>query len=258
MSIISFENDKFNVNMINGNIESPENIRTKMVKAILDKCPENGYVVTNNAYTSSIEHDNKKINVSVWKFSLKDLIVNCPLNCFVESGHDFVIAWNIQFFDNDVLLSDINPNANITCAMGYVKDDENRTLFMLGTKAMMFARTLGDSVKLFFADVDPMVDIVANAINGADIKKTKIGFSGTIPIKDYNVNLSFCKGKLTAVIPHKYTMTDNVYGARYSNYSRTIDLANVDAVNAFNWSALWDDLYENRNGTCTYRGSLGS
>jgi len=155
-------------------------------------------------------------------------------------------------------LSDIHPNANITCAMGYNKGDENRTLFMLGTKAMMFARTLGDSVKLFFADTDPMVDIVANAIKGADIKKNKLGFSGTILIKDYNVNLSFSNGKLTAVIPHKYTMTDNVYGARYSNYSRTVDLANADAVNSFNWNALWNDLYENHNGTCTYRGSLGS
>jgi len=142
--------------------------------------------------------------------------------------------------------------------MGYTKQDENRTVFMLGTKAMMFARTLGDSVKLFFADIDPMVDIVANAISGANIKKTKIGLSGTIPIKDYNVNPSFCKGKLTAIIPHKYTMTDNVYGAQYSNYSRTIDLVNVDTVNAFNWNALWDNLYENRDGTCTYHGSLGS
>lgn len=257
MSIISFENDKFNVNMVNGNIESPKNILTKITQAILDKCPKDVELVYND-YSSIIAKDNNKVIASVWKFNLKDLIVNCPLNCFVESGCDYVIVWNIKFYNNDTLLSDVHPNANITCAMGYTNQDENRTIFMLGTKAMMFARTLGDSVKLFFADVDPIVDIVANAINGANIKKTKIGFSGTIPIKDYNVNLSFCKGKLTAVIPHKYTMTDNVYGARYSNYSRTIDLANVDAVNAFNWSALWDDLYENRNGTCTYRGSLGS
>jgi hypothetical protein len=257
MSIISFESNKFTINMVNGNIESPKNILTKIMQAILDKCPKDVELVYSD-YSSIITKDNNKIIASVWKFNLKDLIVNCPLNCFVESGHDYVIVWNIKFYNNDILLSDVHPNANITCAMGYMAQDENRTLFMLGTKAMMFARTLGDSVKLFFADVDPMVDIVANAINCADIKKTKIGFSGIIPIKDYNVNLSFCNGKLTAVIPHKYTMTDNVYGARYSNYSRTVDFANADAVNSFNWDALWDDLYENRNGTCTYRGSLGS
>lgn len=257
MSIISFESDKFNVNMVNGDIELPKNILTKITQAILDKCPKDVELVYND-YSSIIAKDNNKVIASVWKFNLKDLAVNCPLNCFVESGCDYAIAWNIKFYNNGILLSDVHPNTNITCAMGYTKQDENRALFMLGTKAMMFARTLGDSVKLFFADVDPMVDIVANAISGANLKKTKVGFSGTIPIKDYNVNLSFCNGKLIAVIPHKYTMTDNVYGARYSNYSRTIDLANVDAVNAFNWNALWDDLYENRNGTCTYHGSLGS
>lgn len=258
MSIISFDSNLFNINMVNGDIESPENIRTKMVKAILDKCPENGYVVTNHAYTTSIEHDNKKINVSVWKFNLKDLIANCPLNCFVESGYDFVIAWNIQFFDNDALLSDINQNANITCAMGYVKDDENRTLFMLGTKAMMFARTLGDSVKLFFADTDPMVDIVADAIPVVSVNKTKAGFSGTVLVKDYKVTLSFRNGELVATIPHKYTMNDEVYGMRFSNYSKLVKFANEDDVRSFNWDALWDDLYEHRNGTCTYCGSLGS
>lgn len=257
MSIISFDNDKFNVNMVNGSIESPKNILTKITQAILDKCPKDVELVYNDC-SSIITKDNNKIIASVWKFNLKDIITNCPLNCFVESGHDYVIVWNIKFYNNDILLSDIHPNANITCAMGYNKGDENRTLFMLGTKAMMFARTLGDSVKLVFADTDPMVDIVANAIKGADIKKNKLEFSGTILIKDYNVNLSFSNGKLTAVIPHKYTMTDNAYGARYSNYSRTVDLANADAVNSFNWNALWNDLYENRNGTCTYRGSLGS
>jgi len=243
--------------MINGSVESPKNILTKIMQAILDKCPKDVELVYND-YSSIITKDNNKVIASVWKFNLKDLASNSLLNCFVESNRDYAIVWNIKFYNNDTLLSDVHSNANITCAMGYTKQDENRTVFMLGTKAMMFARTLGDSVKLFFADIDPMVDIVANAISGANIKKTKIGLSGTIPIKDYNVNPSFCKGKLTAIIPHKYTMTDNVYGAQYSNYSRTIDLVNVDTVNAFNWNALWDNLYENRDGTCTYHGSLGS
>ena len=257
MSIISFDSSLFNIDSVNGPIESPKNILTKVTQAILDKCSKD-VVVTYSDYSSVITRNDKKIVSSVWKFSLKDLAVNGPLNCFIESGHDFAIVWNIQFFDCDKLLSDINPNANITCAMGYTADDENRVLFMLGTKAMMFARTLSDDAKMFFADVDPMVDIVANAIPVKIDKKTKLWFNGIVPVKDYNVIVSYNNGKLTAVIPHKYTMTDNVYGARYSNYSKSVDFTDVNSVSSFNWDSLWNDLYENRNGTCTYRGSLGS
>lgn len=257
MSIISFSSNLFNVNDINGVIESPDNIRTKMVRTVIDKCPHDVEVI-NGPYTTSILRDNKKVDISVWKFALIDVVNKGLFNSFIENGDDFVIAWSIQFYDNEKLLTDINSNANMICAMGYAVNDERRVLFMLGTKAMTFSRMFDYDIKMFFADTDPMIDAVANAIKGASIEKTKVGFCGDVPVKDYIVKLSFSNGKLTAVIPHKYTMSDDMYGARYVNYSKTIDFTTIDSVKSFDWDSLWNDLYDNRNGTCVYRGSLGS
>jgi hypothetical protein len=143
--------------------------------------------------------------------------------------------------------------------MGFPFNETNKALFMLGTKAMMYVRDMGNDIEQFFADANPMVEVVANALpDDADIVTDKLSLSGTVPIKDYNVRVSYRNGQFTAVIPHKYTMTDNVYGSRFSDYSRTVYFATPDDVESFDWDSLWNDLYDNRNGTCTYSGSLGS
>jgi len=255
--IISFDSNKFNPSMVKGDIESPENIRTKMVGVVLSLCPKDA-VITDTAFTTSISRDSKKVCVSVWKFNLADLKDNCPLNCFVEAGDDAAIVWNVQLFEGDKYLSEACNYANTTCAMGYRFDEERRTLFMLGTKAASYTRAFDSCIKFLFVDPDPMVDIVADAIPAVSVSKTKVGFSGTVLVKDYNVTLSFRNGELVATIPHKYTMNDEVYGMQFSNYSKLVKFANEDDVKSFNWDALWDDLYEHRNGTCTYCGSLGS
>jgi len=82
--------------MINGSVESPKNILTKIMQAILDKCPKDVELVYND-YSSIITKDNNKVIASVWKFNLKDLASNSLLNCFVESNRDYAIVWNIKF-----------------------------------------------------------------------------------------------------------------------------------------------------------------
>lgn len=258
MKIISFNGYEFTPKKVTGPIESPENIRAKMIRAALDKCPDD-VVVTDYTNSTSIARGNKKIIISVWKFNLSDWPDGRPFNYFYKDGSEAVIVWGLQFYEDSKFLSDINKNATVKCAMGFPFAEENKALFMLGTKAMMYVRDMGNDIKLFFADANPMVEVVANALpSNANIKITKLGLSGTVPVKDYDVRVSYSNGRFTATIPHKYTQTDLVYGAQFRDYSRTVEFATSEDVESFDWDSLWNDLYDNRNGTCTYSGSLGS
>ena len=258
MKIITFPGYEFDPKKLTNKPECPEVLRAKMVKEILSSCPDD-VEVKEFSNTTSISRNGKKVNVSAWKFPLADWPEGKPFNYFRKDGSDVVLVWGVQFFDNGKFISDINDAANLRCALGYPMAEENKALFMCGTKAMQWARQFMTNAKEFLSDTDSMVEVVANALPAdANLKLSPIGLTGTVPVKDYEVSVGFGNGTFTAVIPHKYTEYDAVYGARYSNYSRTVKFETPEDVAAFDWNALWNDLYENRNGTCTYRGSLGS
>ena len=53
-------------------------------------------------------------------------------------------------------------------------------------------------------------------------------------------------------------MGEQVYGDKFSNYSTKVKFDSVDEVNDYDWEGLWNKLYENREGTLIYHGSLGT
>lgn len=257
MEVISFDGNIFKPNDINGRIECPINIRTKMANAARSASPLKSTV---NEYMNSacVSFNNKSVVVNVWQFELKDFNNRSLLEHFFEDGADKAIVWGIEFYEDGNLVS-ASDNANTKCVIGYKSNEEAKALFMAGTKAMMFVRSMSSDIAMFFADKDELIDLVAEHLPAnSNVSKTKISIIATVPVKDYDVKVTYSKGVLNAVIPHKYTMTDEMYGARYLNYSRTINMQTSKEITSFNWDALWDDLYNHRNGECTYRGSLGS
>lgn len=258
MKIISFNGYEFNPRNIMGKVECPENIMSKMVKTVLDNAPKD-VDVKEYAQTTSVSRGAKKVVVSVWQFNLSDWEGGKPFNYFYKDGSDKVIVWGLQFYENGKFMSNINNNANIRCAMGYPIAEERKALFMLGTKAMMYVRTMSYDIELFFSDVDSRVALISSKLPaGSKIDSDKLYVGAKVPVKDYIVNITYRNGVLAAEIPHKYTDTDLAYGAQYSNYTRYVKLPDDESVEQFDWDALWEDLYENRSGTCTYRGSLGT
>lgn len=259
MGMISFRGYEFSPKDVKGDIECPLDIRNKMVKIALGYCPSD-VVVTDYTNSTTISHGDKKIIVSVWKFGLTDIQKNSPLNHLVEDGSDIAVVWGIHFYNNGKFCSDVCDLANLKCALGYSLNEERRAMFMLGTKVAQYTRPMGENIKLFFIDsADPLIDLIAKHLpSGSDTKSTLVSLSASVPVNDYKVSVHYREGKLRATIPHKYTMTDNVYGAQYRDYGKSFDMNTSEDVDSFDWQGLWNDLYENRNGTCVYRGSLGS
>jgi hypothetical protein len=229
-----------------------------MVKEILSSCPDD-VDIKEFANTTTIARSGKKINISAWKFNISDWPGGKPFNYFYKDGSDVVLVWGVQFFDNGKFRSDIRDNANLRCALGYTLAEENKALFMCNTKAMQWAAQFERAVEEFLSDADDIAQAIADHMpNDAKVKVTPLSMSAGFALNKYDVRVSYTDGLMTATIKHNYTETDLVYGARYANYSRTIEFTSKDEVDSFDWEALWDDLYKHRDGTCTYHGSLGT
>lgn len=258
MKIIAFKGYEFNPKDVTGNITCPENVMSKMVKAVLDNAPRD-VEIKEYTYTTSISRGNKKVVVSAWRFSLSDWHNVKPFGYFYKDGSEDVIVWGLQFYEDGKFVSNINENANIRCAMGFPLADEKKALFMLGTKAMMYIREMSYDIKLFFSDADSLVELVASKLPaGSDIKTDAISLKAKVPVNDYLVDVLYKNGTLSVEIPHKYTDYERAYGAQFSNYGKIIRLGTADAINSYDWDHLWEDLYEHRDGKNTYWGSLGT
>jgi hypothetical protein len=258
MKVITFTGYEFDPKKLLNRPECPESLRAKMVKAILSSCPDD-VDVKEFANTTTIARNGKKVNISVWKFNLSDWPDGRPFNYFHKDGSEIVFVWGVQFFDNGKFRSDINDNANLRCALGYPLAEENKALFMGGTKAMQWATQFRQDVKEFLSDADSLAqDIAAHMPDGATVKITPLSMVANFVLDENDVRVGYMNGSMTATVKHHYTETDLVYGARYANYSRTVEFSSKDEVDSFDWEALWDDLYKHRNGTCTYYGSLGT
>lgn len=254
MDIITFDKNLFSPLMVKGTIECPDKILDKMINTVVSAMPSDASV-TKYDNSAAITLNGKRIDVSVWKFNLSDITDCEPLNQLKDVGYNVVIVWDVKF-DSPI---SVHKNADITCAAGYNIDEQNRVMFMLGTKVMQYIRPMQYSIKEFFSDDDPMVAALMKVLPAGSVKSyDSISLSAEVPVNDYIVNVSYRAGNLRAVIPHKYTETDYMYGAHYANYCKSVQFATPDYIATYNWDALWNDLYENRNGTCTYRGSLGS
>jgi hypothetical protein len=258
MKIIAFKGYEFNPKDVTGNITCPENIKNKMVKAVLENTPED-VDVKEYSYTTSISRGNKKAVVSVWRFSLSDWHNTKPFGYFYKDGSEDVIVWGLQFYEDGKFVSNINENANIRCAMGFPLAEERKALFMLGTKAMMYVRDMAYSIKLFFSDSDSLVELVASKLPAdSKIKSDAISLTAKVPVNDYIVDVKYQNGVLAVEIPHKYTDYERAYGAQFDNYAKFIKLNSAEAIENYDWDRLWDDLYEHRDGKNTYWGTLGT
>lgn len=254
MEIIYFRSSEFDKSHIHGDIKCPSKIIEKMVYAIKS-------IHRHVDFSEHLDgmhvlaHDNKSIHVSALQFTLSDCKDIELFNDSVIDGFDRSIVCSVSLYEDDMPVSGIGDSIAIV----YSTNEENKALFMFGTKVASYIRKYSKIIKLFFEDNDEMVDIIADRLpKDSIINKTKIGLNGIVHLNDYDVKIAYSKGLLTATIPHRYTATDLMYGARYADYSRTESISTQDDVQSFDWQSLWDDLYSNRNGECIYSGSLGS
>ena len=253
METISFKSNEFNLSQINGDIKYPSKIIEKMIFAIKSihrhvdiECLNGTYVLT---------HGNKSIHVSALQFALSDCKSIELFKEFIRCDFDKAIVCNVSLYEDCKPVSGIEKSIAIV----YNTNEENKALFMFGTKAASYIREYSKTIKLFFADNDEMVGIIADRLpKDSIINKSKIGLNGIVHLNEYDVKIAYSKGLLTAIIPHKYTATDLMYGTRFADYTRTESISTQDDARSFDWRSLWDDLYSNRNGKCIYSGSLGS
>ena len=137
--------------------------------------------------------------------------------------------------------------------------EENKALFMCGTKAMQWARQFSNSAKEFLSDADNLVKaIAAHMPPDAVVHTTNLGMDALFKFKDYDIGVRYSHGVMRATIIHQYTETEFVYGDQFSDYSISVKFKSVKEVDAYDWQGLWDNLYENRYGTLTHHGSLGT
>jgi hypothetical protein len=272
MEIINFQGYEFNPKSIRGKVECPKELMARMVNTVLNVCPDN-VEVKEYANTTSITLGSKKVNISVWRFALADYPSQKPFNDFHTNGSDTVIVFGIQTYESNKFVTGNSLTSqrfalgfrvagNIDPEIGSLggKASENRAMFMLKTKVYQYANAVANKViKLFMAEENPLIDLViAKMPDDAKISKTKLSMRA-----DFNIdeNSAFCQydGKTLYVeVQHEYDETDTVYGSQFMNYQRSIQMSTAKEIEAFDWGALWKDLYENRQGTVTRKGSLGT
>lgn len=259
MDIILFKDDKFDPANINGYIDRPENVHSKLISTIINYCPKD-IILNDYPNVTSISYNKKKVNISLFKFKLNDY--KCDDNLFEQfknNESDIIIVWNIKFYENNILCNNIR-HSDLSCATGYKFNEERKALFMLSTKVMMYIRSFNEDIKELFANEDIFINSIINKLpkTTSIIDKSKLTFKVNVPINDYIATFTYSNGNLHAMIPHKYTECDRAYGAQFQNYSVDIKFYSLDEINKFNWNSLLHDLYINKNGKCIYEGSLGS
>ena len=126
---------------------------------------------------------------------------------------------------------------------------------------MQFARIFIDDIIGFLADNDPVVDAILESLPSDSnvLKKNAVSLIADVPVNDYNIRLLFSNKRMIVTIPHKYTDYEDVYGMRFTNTSKTERFETVEDVKKYNWGDLWNYMYENRHGVCSFKGySLGT
>lgn len=258
MKTITFTGYEFDQKKLLSKPECPELLMVKMVKTILHTCPDD-VDIREFANTTTISRNGKKVNISAWEFDLNDWPNVRPFGYFHKDGSDAVLVWGIQFFDNGKFRSDINDNANLRCALGYKLAEENTALIMGSAKATQWAAQFKRDVKEFLSDTDNLAKVIADHMpDTSNIKVTNLTVKGWFKLKENYVNVAYSDGVFYAEIEHNYTEGERVYGDRFSNYAVKVKFNSVDDVDNYDWDGLWDKLYENREGTLVYRGSLGT
>lgn len=251
MIIHEIDENKFNVKDIHGEITSPSKLRNSFVKYYRYELPK--FVnITEQPYTITLSHNNNEISFSVWKFKTNSLDSNHPISKMIYNDNENVIAWNIKIIDKyETLSSDIQ-------FVQYRDSEEDSVMYKIKS-----ARTLGFpklDLQEFFTNDEDMVNALNEILHShvSNVKKSKSKFSCNINVRDYDVKINYFNKELTATIPHKYTMQDNVYGAKFQNYCKVIKLNSPEEIRKFDWNSLWDDLYTNRNGKFIRSGGLGT
>lgn len=258
MKVITFAGYEFDSKKLLNKPKCPELLMAKMVRAILPSCPDD-VDIQEFANTTTISRNGKKVNISAWQFNLNDWSNVRPFGYFHKDDSEAVLVWGIQFFDNGKFRSDISDSANLRYALGYRLAEENKALLTGGAEASHLAYQLRRDVKEFLSDTDDLAQAIADHIpDNSNLKVTKLTVKGWFKLKENYVNVSYSDGIFYAEIEHNYTMGEQVYGDKFSNYSTKVKFDSVDEVNDYDWEGLWNKLYENREGTLIYHGSLGT
>lgn len=258
MKEIQINKSEFKPTKVTGSITGLSNVLNKMSSALLSNAPKD-VVVEQDDTSVTISYNNKKVVASVWVFSLPN--VECKsLDTLREDGLDCAAVYDISFYnENGDCCTDIN---NCIRALGFAEVEKNKAAFMLGTKAMMWARKFSDEVKVFFLGRNNLLDVLAVNLPSDTkvVASSPTSFKAEVAVNDYTVTIFAVdrNGDLDflAHIPHKYTEYDYVYGKRFADTIKSEMFKSEEDITNYDWNALWEYLYDNRNGRCMYSGSL--
>ena len=262
MKVISFKGYEFNPKDVSGEIQSVPYALAEAAKRALNYCPDN-VIVKNYKNTVTISLGDKSMSISVWLFKLSDWKKGRPFNYFLKDGSDMIAVWGCHFYDKGKFVSDVAPSANLKYALGYKLGDEFTefsAMEYIKSKPSADVSDLRKEIEMFFTDADPLVDLIIDAMpNGSKvIKRDKISCKIHVDVKDHLATVEYKDHGLTATIHRKRTLTDDVYGVRYYDYTVTHKFNTPEDVKSYDWNKLWDDLYEHRAGEEIYRGTLGT
>lgn len=282
----------FDAKKLTSTPECPKVLLSTMENILLKNAPKDASVrETRN--TTLVDYNGKRMTISAWKFNTAD----CPMPAFkklLREGYDVAVVLAVHFFENGKFTSAVSKFANMKLAIGLVgkylvvRDDKMTDIAnqvraqygsgpetsdtKIGYFASRYARILADNIAQaeydFFNPDDELKDAAIEILKNFDdtfkiSSETAHSFRANIALKDYFVDIKLNYGRsgdctLTFTIPHKYDETDRVYGARYADTTKSYTVKSVDDLEAIDLHALMKYLYDNRNGTCIYQGSLGT
>lgn len=281
----------FDAKKLTSKPECPKVLLSVMENILLKNAPEDASVrETRN--TTLVDYNGKRMTISAWKFNTAD----CPMPAFkklLREGYDVSVVLAVHFFENGKFTPKVSKFANMKLAIGFVgkylvRDDKVssiankvRTQYGAGPEtsdtnigyfASRYARDLANNIAQteydFFNPDDELKDAAIEILKNFDdtfkiSSETAHSFKASVALKDYFVDIKFNNDRsgdctLTFTIPHKYTETDRVYGARYADTTKTYTVKSVDDLEAIDLHALMKYLYDNRFGTNIYQGSLGT
>lgn len=282
----------FNSKMISGSVTCPKVILHALEDIALRNAPKDAKV--REAKNSTIvELNDKRMTISVWMVKTADVNTR-PFKQLAKENYDVAVVASIHFYENgkfvnlcDECSSKIavgvdskvleapkldTPAARAMAAtrkaFGLPPETEDTQLeYYVLRHVKPIAVAASKVVYDFFVPEDDLMSQTISWLESnddtAEVKQDSAhSFSAKIKLKDYDVSADYRTvnngAVLSFTIYHKYTETDRVYGAEYTNTRKEYKIKSAKDLDSIDYKALMDYLWKYRAGEQTYSGSLGT
>lgn len=261
--VIQFKGYEFDPSQSSIPVEKSDVVLSAMSLEILDSLPDDVSVIDRGT-TLSIIRNNKRLNIYAGVVDLSGWRGK-PLGVLWTKRNRMAVVIGVQFIDNGKFRSDINELANQKIAIGYPVPKDETDPFDPSRQydAVVYGKRLMNSLESdiveFFNDgsiVDAIIDALPTNVNVKSKSNTKL--RAELKYRDSFIYITFDGQTLVCKIPHDYTQTDRVYGNEYKDSEFMSTIKSAEDIDLIDFDQVFADLYKNKNGRLSHKGSLGT